>query len=335
MIRLTNFEDSLNFPQPLYIDVRSENEYKKDHIPGSLNIPLLNDQEKKQVGIVYKNQGPEIAKRVGLSIVSPKLPEMVRLIEEAGSGKQVILNCWRGGLRSQSLGLILNLMNLPVFRLNGGYKKYRQWIYRYFYEEIFPFEIIVIHGLTGTGKTRVIQKLSEMNIATVDLEGLANNRGSVFGSVGLTEQPSQKLFESLLWYQLHRNQKSKFIVVECESKRIGKINLPFSFFHAMNRGTHILLFDSIDNRIERITSEYQVKFNDDDLMAALRRLKVRLGNEGKNYHSVVEKLLLNYYDPLYKYPDRPSSEFDLCVMSSDIEQAANQIFNWITNLGMR
>ncbi|ATW24223.1 tRNA 2-selenouridine(34) synthase MnmH [Candidatus Formimonas warabiya] len=342
MITDLDFDDSLKMPRPLYIDVRSEREYQEDHIPHSLNIPVFNDEERIQVGLIYKNEGPEKARKAGLNIVAPKLPQLVKTIEEAALGKQLILYCWRGGLRSYSLATILDLMNIRVFRLKGGYKRYRQWINNYFQQERFSFEVIVIHGLTGTGKTGVIQKLAHLGAGAVDLEALANNRGSVFGNVGLEEQPSQKLFESRLWDELHKNQEKKFIIVECESKRIGKITIPLSLFRGMREGRHILLFDTIDNRVKRIISEYHVDRYGKELIEALTRLKSRLGNETvaslsqmiekENYASAVERLLIDYYDPLYQYPACPSREYDMSIPFSDISQTAAIIQKYLSTL---
>lgn len=339
MIQQIDFASALKLPAPALVDVRSESEYQEDHIPGAVNIPLFNDEERKNVGTVYKNNGPEEAKRLGLKIVSPKLPHLVNLIEKAGIGKELVLYCWRGGMRSKSLATILDLMNINVFRLNGGYKRYRQWINKFFHQDSFPFEVIVLHGLTGTGKTNVIQKLANWGASAVDLEGLANNRGSVFGNVGLSPQPSQKLFESLLWYQLHKYRHQKYIIVECESKRIGKVTIPQSLFLGMKDGKHILLFDSLNHRIERILNEYKVDLYANELIDALNKLKNRLGNEkvlslhqmiesGK-FHPVVETLLVSYYDPLYNYPDHPSVEFDFNVNSFDENQGAKEIVKYL------
>lgn len=339
MIQQIDFADALKLSHPLFIDVRSESEYGEDHIPGAVNMPVFNDEERKSVGIVFRKDGPEEAKRLGLTIVSPKLPQLVYSIEKAGAGKQIVLYCWRGGMRSQALAAILDLMNIRIYRLNGGYKKYRQWINHFYQQESFPFEVVVLHGLTGTGKTNVIHELARLGAGAVDLEGLANNRGSVFGNVGLPEQPSQKLFESLLWFQLHLHRDVKFILVECESKRIGRITLPLALFRAMRTGRHILLFDGLDHRIQRILAEYQVDIYANELIDALSKLKNRLGNEtialfhrmieGADYYPVVESLLVNYYDPLYDYPDRPSREYAYNVSSFDESEAARNILTYL------
>ncbi|MEL7564296.1 MAG: tRNA 2-selenouridine(34) synthase MnmH [Dehalobacterium sp.] len=339
MIQQIDFASALELSDPVFIDVRSESEFQEDHIPTAVNIPIFNDEERKHVGTVFKHNGPEEAKKLGLTIVSPKLPHLVSLIEKAGMGKEIVLYCWRGGMRSKSLATILDLLNINVFRLNGGYKRYRQWINNYFHQDSFPFKVVVLHGLTGTGKTNIIRKLADLGASAVDLEGLANNRGSVFGDVGLSSQPSQKLFESLLWWELHKYRHQEYIIVECESKRIGKVTLPPSLYTGMKNGKHILLFDSLDHRIERILDEYKADLYTNDLIYALNKLKSRLGTEKVlslhrmiecgDFYPVVETLLVSYYDPLYNYPDHPSSEFDLNVNSFDEHQGAKEIVKYL------
>jgi len=338
MIQLIDFEEALKLPAPLFIDVRAESEYQEDHIPGSVNIPIFNDAERKEIGTVYKNNSPEAARKLGLAMVSPKLPRIINEIEDLATGKNPVLYCWRGGMRSKALSSVLELMNIRAFRLNGGYKRYRQFINTYF-QDTFPFNVVVLHGLTGTGKTEVIKALDRLGASAIDLEGLANNRGSVFGNVGLPPQPSQKLFESLLWSKLHQFRDEKYIIVECESKRIGRITLPPSLFIAMKEGKHILLFDDLNHRIERILREYKVEANGSNLVEALNKLKNRLGNatvksltqmiDSGNVHPVVETLLVKYYDPLYNYPDHASTEFDFNVCSCDEEKAAKEILHYL------
>jgi len=339
MIQQIDFADALKLSHPVYIDVRSESEYQEDHIPGALNIPIFNDEERKEIGLVYKNISPEAARKLGLSIVSPKLPQIIELIEAAGNGKEPVLYCWRGGMRSKALAAILELMNMRAYRLIGGYKKYRQFINNFFNQDSFPFEVIVLHGLTGTGKTRVIQAMIDLGASSVDLEGLAHNRGSVFGNVGLPPQPSQKYFESLLWSKLYQYRDRRFIIVECESKRIGRIILPQILFNGMKKGKHILLYDELDHRIKRIMEDYRADAYGNELKDALDKLKSRLGNDTvlslcrnideKNFYPVVKTLLEKYYDPLYNYPDQPSPEYDYCVHSFDTEKAAREILHYL------
>ncbi|MDD2497272.1 MAG: tRNA 2-selenouridine(34) synthase MnmH, partial [Desulfitobacteriaceae bacterium] len=210
----------------------------------------------------------------------------------------------------------------------------------YFSQDSFPFQVVVVHGLTGTGKTNVLKKLAERGVPVLDLEGLAGHRGSVFGSVGLSDQPTQKYFESLIWNQCDKFKNLGYLVVECESKRIGRLVLPLLLINGMKAGRHILLYDTLDNRVKRIFEEYDVNKNREELAKILGNLKNRLGlkrinewqsliMEGKSY-PVLEKLLVDYYDVFYKYTDHPSAEFELSVNSADEDLAANEIADFLT-----
>ncbi|MDD4751796.1 MAG: tRNA 2-selenouridine(34) synthase MnmH [Desulfitobacteriaceae bacterium] len=340
MITPLEIDQALSLSYPLFVDVRSEREFKVDHIPGAINVPLFNDEERALVGTVYKTQSPEQARYLGLKIVSPKLPDLVQLIQSQGEGREIVLYCWRGGMRSLSLATVLDLMNIHVYRLCGGYKSFRRWICSYFSQDSFPFQVVVVHGLTGTGKTNVLKKLAERGVPVLDLEGLAGHRGSVFGSVGLSDQPTQKYFESLIWNQCDKFKNLGYLVVECESKRIGRLVLPLLLINGMKAGRHILLYDTLDNRVKRIFEEYDVNKNREELAKILGNLKNRLGlkrinewqsliMEGKSY-PVLEKLLVDYYDVFYKYTDHPSAEFELSVNSADEDLAANEIADFLT-----
>lgn len=345
MITNIDIDEALITEHAVFIDVRSPKEFEEDHIPGAVNIPLYQNEEREQIGTVYKKTGPKEARKLGLEIVAPKLPDLVKTIEEISKQGKPVLYCWRGGMRSLSLATVLDLMNIHVYRLKGGYKHFRRWVYDFFQQESLPYKIFVLHGLTGTGKTEVIKKLSCLGAAVVDLEGLANHKGSVFGSVGLAEQPSQKYFESMVYYHLLQNRKKKFLVVECESRRIGRLIIPQVFFEGMKNGRHILIYDTMENRINRIMCDYDVNNNREALIEGLCHLKRCLGGEkisrltgmlqeGK-YESVIEDLLVNYYDVLYKYPDQPSTRYELSINSYQPEQAAKEIFSYLSQISQK
>ncbi len=333
-----DFVDTLGLGKVVYVDVRSEGEYAEDHIPGAVNLPVFNNEERAEIGTVYRQVSKAAARRLGLSVLAPKLPTLIDQIALLAEGSQVVLYCWRGGMRSQAIWEVCKMMRIPALYLNGGYKGYRSWVNEY-WQQPFSFSVVVLHGLTGVGKTQIIKKLQSLGLQALDLEGLANNRGSVFGSIGLYKQPSQKSFESQLCLSLRGCNIEKPVIVECESKRIGRLLLPDNFFRAMGIGCHILLYDNVENRISKILADYQPERWQEDILVAIRRLEKWLGKKNvKNltddilkgaYEEVVKKLLLDYYDPMYSYPSCFSDAYDLSVDAGDIDIASKKIADFL------
>lgn len=336
MLHDISVAEAFQLDNPLFIDVRSPAEFAEDTIPGAINIPILDNEERRLVGILYKEKGSDEARRFGMEIVAPKLPKMVNEYMQYAGNKLVIF-CWRGGLRSRAIAQVLQLMNLHVYRLEGGYKAYRRYVINFFDQPSLPQKIVVIRGLTGVGKTEVLDILAGRSVPTIDLETMANNRGSVFGNVGLGTQPSQKYFESQLFAAFRRFAAEKFIVVEGESRRIGKLFIPSLLFQAMQQGPQILLFDTLANRVKRIVKEYTQgpNQNKEALKRSVSMLSNRLGKhkvqelndliDRDRYQEVVKYLLENYYDPLYRHPDQPDKQYDLNVDAGNIELAAEKI----------
>jgi len=319
MITEINVEELKALEHPILVDVRSEGEFAEATIPGSVNIPLFNNAERVEVGTTYTQATPSLARELGLHIVSPKLPDIVKQVAELSKKGPLVLFCWRGGMRSKSLATVVDLMGIPVYRLQGGFKAYRSLIVD-FNENKLPFQVVVLRGNTGVGKTELLRKLRAEGYPAIDLEKLANNRGSVFGAVGLGSSPSQKKFEGLLYEELELLREFPYIIVECESKRIGRVTLPTSFFTAMREGIQILHYDSLENRVQRLLKEYTAVPNAlQEIGTALERLIKTLGQvKVKELRTLLsegcldvftERLLVEYYDKLYAYPNGPSSEY--------------------------
>ncbi|MDA8235504.1 MAG: tRNA 2-selenouridine(34) synthase MnmH [Clostridia bacterium] len=344
MIKEITIKEALALDSAIFVDVRSEGEFIEATVPGAINIPVFNDEERARVGIVYKQEGSEKARKLGLEIVAPKLPMMVEKFFQLGQLNPIVILCWRGGMRSKSIATILRLMGFPVYRLIGGYKAYRRFVNHYLGRPQLTQKMVVLHGLTGVGKTEVIEELQQMGIAAVNLEALANNRGSVFGAIGLGAQPSQKNFEGSLVQQLMAYGDYPYLIVECESKRIGRILLPDILVKGMKEGNHLLLYAPLIKRVERLLDIYALSGPNGIEMCkgAINGLNQRLGWERVNYLSeqldqghltvVAEELLVNYYDPLYNYPGQPSDEYELSVDTSHIKVAARQIANFVQGI---
>ena len=335
MIKEITVQELKTLGQPILVDVRSEGEFAEATIPGAVSLPLFNNEERAKVGTTYTQSSPSLAREQGLNIISPKLPDLVQKVGEFAKRGPLVLFCWRGGMRSKSLATVVDLMGIPVYRLQGGYKAYRAQVVDYF-EAKLPFKVVVLRGNTGVGKTELLGQLRGDGYPAIDLEGLANNRGSVFGAMGLGNPPSQKKFEGLLYEELELLKEFPYIIVECESKRIGRVTLPAIFFTAMQEGIQILQYDSLVNRVQRLLREYTaVPDALQEIGLALERLIKTLGHvkvqelrtllETNHLDLFTERLLVDYYDKLYAYPNEPSSEYAFYINHQDPVQALREL----------
>lgn len=344
MVKDISITEALKSKDVCFVDVRSEGEFKEGSIPGAINIPIFNNTERAKIGTIYKQVGPNEAKSLGLKIASPKLPDLYDSIHKLTAEKEVMLYCWRGGMRSKYTASILESLGLNVSRIKGGYKAYRRYVHNYLDLNNIPHKCVVLHGLTGVGKTIIIQKLKEQGLPVLDLETIACHRGSAYGNINMPESPSQKDFESQIVQDLVKAEEKGVIIVECESRRVGKLILPSSIMNSMSMGYRILLYASMDVRVARIISDYTSGQNNNiqELQYSTSLLKKSLGNNvvdelnkkiaEKKFTQVIPYLLTNYYDPLYKYPEVPSSDYHLSVCTDEIEFATTQIAEWVKSL---
>ncbi|WP_057939680.1 tRNA 2-selenouridine(34) synthase MnmH [Algoriphagus resistens] len=304
LISLDNFW-GLRDQHPL-IDARSEGEFAQSHIPGAINIPILNNLERVVVGTLYKEKGSQEATIKGFELVGPRFHLILKDALEQLPKKKIIVYCWRGGMRSQILSWLLSMVGFEVFRLKGGYKTYRSFSFDLVRKD---WNLIVLGGKTGTGKTRLLQKLQEAGEQVIDLEGLANHKGSSFGSIGQPVQPTVEQFENNLSEALRKHNPTQSIWVENESRKIGRLILPDRFYRQMLDSPLIDIQKSEQERIDLIVEEY-ASLPADELILAVLRLKKRLG--GLRTSQAIEAIvdgnhtdwitnMLIYYDKAYAF----------------------------------
>ena len=315
------------------IDVRAECEYHDGHIPHSVNLPLLNDGERAEVGTCYKRKGQEAAITLGTELVSgdTKKERMTAWVRFIADNPTAVVLCFRGGLRSQTVQKWLAESGLQRPLISGGYKALRRHLLRTTIRVASEKKIIIVAGKTGTGKTHLINNLTR----SVDLEGLANHRGSAFGR-RVSAQPAQSVFENLLALDLLRQEREggATLFLEDESRAIGSISLPLELHRAMSVAPIVRVEESLDFRVETILNDYIVSNLTDfrlldpvqgdflfseSLLASLDRIKKRLGgerhsalrdimsaaltsnNDHDQHRAWIRGLLVDYYDPMYEY----------------------------------
>lgn len=279
------------------LDVRSPGEFAHAHIPGAFSMPLFTDEERKVVGTTYKQQSREDAIKVGLDFYGPKMRTVVETVEgllrnkatsvNGEPSKTVLVHCWRGGMRSAAIAWLLDLYGFRVFSLDGGYKQFRNYVLKAFEQ---PYLLHVVGGYTGSGKTHVIRELARHGRSVIDLEKIANHRGSTFGAIGQPPQPSQEMFENILALELNRavaytsgktltdieEQVSSPIWIEDESQRIGSVNIPQPFWSTMRNNQVFFLDLPFEQRLNHIVEEYG-KLDTEKMINGIMRIKKRLG----------------------------------------------------------
>lgn len=323
----------------ILIDLRSEGEYKDYTIPGAINLPILNNKERKEVGTVYKNESEDKAKSIAVKAASEKLPYIYETIRELEKKhEKVVLFCARGGMRSTVLDKFLVSLGAKVYKLKGGYKGYRAFINQELPKINEKIEYVVLQGNTGTGKTLILKELEQRGYNILDLEGCANHRGSFLGNVGLGEGYSQKKFESLVYEQL-RARNSNLVIIEGESKRIGGVLIPDYIYDKMKDSKRLLIKADLEKRAKNIIEEYiQNKNWREETKRGLIKLEKYLGKkeieeyinllDGEDILKLVKDLMKKYYDPMYKKGEDRYS-YELTIDANDIDKACDTIEEWI------
>lgn len=294
------------------IDVRSPGEFDDDHVPGAINLPVLDNLERERVGTLYKQVSSFEAKKVGAALVSRNI---ARHLETWFAGKakdyRPLIYCWRGGSRSGSLSHVLQKIGFAAVQLDGGYKAYRRHVMRELAELPARLDFRVVCGPTGSGKTRLLLALADAGAQTLDLEALAAHRGSLLGALPEQAQPPQKKFESAIWHVLAHIDPARPVYVESESRKIGVLRVPDALIAAMRSSPCVRLEVPLAARVRLLTEEY-VHFLDDpeQLNARLAHLVELRGKDAvaawqamsnaRAWDDLVAALLEQHYDPAYQ-----------------------------------
>lgn len=306
----------------LTLDVRSESEFQYAHIPQALNLPLFNNEERKIVGTIYKQQSRNEAVLAGLEIAGKKMADLVRFVQPLIKENKVYIHCWRGGMRSGSMAWLLNLFGYQVYVLKGGYKAYRQHVLETLATN---FRFVVLGGRTGSGKTLILLELAKIGEQVADLESLACHKGSAFGALGRDEQPSTEQFENLLAQQLQKFDTKKMVWLEDESRTIGKIYLNQHFWANLRNAPLFVVELPVEIRIKKLSAEYGA-FDKEQLKKSFGKIISRLGNEQwKNAIAALEnsqieqaaKIALHYYDKAYDKGLSRKQTNQICYFSFD------------------
>ena len=307
ILQVEDFVSRLQSENPVLIDVRSESEFYNGRIPGAVNLPLLNDEHRKEVGITYKQKGRSQAVEKGFELVGGKFIDFVKAAKKIISEQQtILLYCWRGGMRSNIMSWVLETAGIRTVLLKGGYKNYRRWALKQFEVQR---KLIVIGGKTGSGKTFLLNELAKRGEQTLDLEALANHRGSAYGAIGKPPQPRQEHFENLIAYYLSKTNPELPLWIENESRKVGSLQIPNPLFDRMMNSPLIEVVIRDEERVQRILDEYG-KFSVEELRANTVKLERSLGGarlkealqllDEKNLTGWI-KLMLTYYDKTYQY----------------------------------
>lgn len=295
----------------MIIDVRSPGEFAEDHIPGAVNLPVLDDDERARVGTTYVQESRFLARRMGAALVAKNIGHHLQTaLADEGPGFKPLIYCWRGGQRSNSMALVLAQVGWRVMVLKGGYKTYRRAVQKRLYDEELGLRFVLLDGGTGSGKTQMLGSVARRGVQVLDLENLALHRGSLFGALAGKPQPSQKWFESTLMVALAGMDPSRPVLVEAESSKIGNRTLPPAVWRAMACAPRIELSAPIEQRAAYLVNRYRdVVLNRELLERVLSQLQVYPGRkqlanwrelaDAGQYEELVKQVVERHYDPSY------------------------------------
>ena len=294
------------------IDARSPAEFGEDHLPGAVNWPVLDNDERREVGTEYVQVSAFDARKIGAAMVATRIGELLQAhVQDKPRDWQPLVYCWRGGKRSGTLAWFLDQVGFRTTLVHGGYKAFREQVREELGTLALRFNYVVIAGRTGSGKTRLLQALAEQGAQVLDLEALAKHRGSVLGGLPVEQQPTQKAFETQLWHTLRSFDPARPVYVESESRKIGRLQVPTALLERMRSDGHVVMLTMPDDaRVQLLVEEYGffadqlerfcghldslVELRGRDTVAAWQAL-ARAGR----WAEVFGELMREHYDPLY------------------------------------
>ena len=329
------------------IDVRAPSEYAEDHLPGAISLPVLNDAERAQVGTIYKQVSPFDARKVGAALVATNIARHIAgPLKDRPGGWQPLVYCWRGGQRSGAMATILAQVGWRVARVEGGYKSWRALVVKRVQELGFPAPVIVLDGNTGSAKTAILSRLAARGHQVVDLEGLANHRGSLFGAMG--DQPSQKAFEGRLASALEALDPARPVLVEGESSRIGERTLPRAVWHGVAQAQRVTLEVPVEARAAYSARDYADIAQEPGEVGQILQKLARLHSaeqiedwqhlaDQRDWPALAESLMRHHYDPRYakhraRYAEREATVVPLADLN-DLDAAAGRVEDALARLG--
>jgi tRNA 2-selenouridine synthase len=320
------------------IDVRSPGEFKAGHIPGAINIPLFSDEERAKVGTIYTQISPEEAFREGLTIAGRKMTDLVDAVQPCinDPNKKLLIHCWRGGKRSKAVQWLYDFSGAPSYRLEGGYKAFRTALQTFFTSR--TFELRILGGCTGAGKTEILEAMKQRGAQVIDLEALAHHKGSAFGSIGEKDQPTSEQFENNLYTVFLRLDPGRPVWLENESKSIGRTHIPDGLWDQMRESMLYAIDVDKEIRLDRALKYYSEPIDIELLKFSFEKIHKRLG--GLDYQLAVKALeerdlrtaaaiALTYYDKAYNFQlsHWPSDKVVHLGACNEVEETADKLIN--------
>ena len=338
--RIPNWAD---YEADMIIDVRAPSEYADDHIPGAINLPVMNDAERAEIGTMYKQESPFVAKRAGAAVVARNIAtHLETVLADAPRHFKPLVYCWRGGQRSGSMARIFSEIGWHTGVIEGGYKAYRKSVLDTLDAVPPSLPIIILRGRTGTAKTHILRRAAELGAQIIDLEGLASHRGSLLGPEPDRPQPSQRQFESDLTVELSKLDSSRPVFIEAESNKVGQIHIPAVLWAAMREKPTVTITADVGSRAAFLQHDYAHIIADPVRLDPLLQWGAgRLGHKiidewrshiaAGNWGDFVESVLIDHYDPAYDRSSKSRDHHHLLEISggaldpSAIEAAAAQL----------